>query len=519
MSNVNIYGNELTDTLAKVGLDHPVLPPQNLHEFQLPILEQCLLLGAKLISSTEKYLSTKSNDPFLGITESPGSALYRSAQSTLLQHLADFMTLLPRASKHQNRMHKLFLEKSFWEILFFIVPSTLSFLVTQDLLPDRNIPSDSSDDIVHLSAICCEAVVWLIETSKTVSSEMLRITLFLLDKTLKSTELSSVIGSSSHTSKICLTISSVHYLMKYLQQDKNRVMQPDLVENASLTTEQRQAWKACVHMAEMIEWLEMSGSYQTDVSEHLFNPLKSVIRGLARLPLVNSFARAPPILWNLGWNPEFSGDFKTCIPTPSGEYLQDRDVLKQFIYRINLLGNHQLARIVRDNDESVREGYIRNGGKEVKLFTSALKAFQCNNCIVMAQRKHLDDFLRSRIIGRLECGRTQLEVSKELGIAQSVISRLWQRFQDDGNVSRCYSTGRPRVTTPNEDRYIFGSYCQKKQTEHSVRPVSSALFSYLYDSFKVNRVQTLRAHCSICSYACQMCSTYRNSLSLAINLE
>ncbi|GFV15985.1 transposable element Tcb1 transposase [Trichonephila clavipes] len=53
-----------------------------------------------------------------------------------------------------------------------------------------------------------------------------------------------------------------------------------------------------------------------------------------------------------------------------------------------------------------------------------------------------------------KCGCTQLEVSEELGIAQSVISRLWQRFQDDGNVSRCYSTGRPRVTTPNEDRYL-----------------------------------------------------------------
>ncbi|GFX58453.1 transposable element Tcb1 transposase [Trichonephila clavipes] len=75
----------------------------------------------------------------------------------------------------------------------------------------------------------------------------------------------------------------------------------------------------------------------------------------------------------------------------------------------------------------------------------------------MAQKKHLDDFLRGRIIRRLECGRTQLEVSEELGIAQSVISRLWQRFQDDGNVSRCYSTGRPRVTTPNEDRFSLQS--------------------------------------------------------------
>ncbi|KFM76484.1 Transposable element Tcb1 transposase, partial [Stegodyphus mimosarum] len=72
----------------------------------------------------------------------------------------------------------------------------------------------------------------------------------------------------------------------------------------------------------------------------------------------------------------------------------------------------------------------------------------------MTQKMHLDDFLRGRIIGRLECARSQLEVSDELGIAQSVISSLWQRFRDDGNESRRYSTGRPRVTTPNGDRYL-----------------------------------------------------------------
>ncbi|GFT21643.1 HTH_Tnp_Tc3_2 domain-containing protein [Trichonephila clavipes] len=93
--------------------------------------------------------------------------------------------------------------------------------------------------------------------------------------------------------------------------------------------------------------------------------------------------------------------------------------------------NQHMARIVRHNDESVRKGYIRNGHKEVKLSTSALKAFQCNNRIIMAQRKHLDDVLCGRIIERLECGRTQLKVSDELGIVQSVISRLWQRFQND----------------------------------------------------------------------------------------
>ncbi|GBN13650.1 hypothetical protein AVEN_198970-1, partial [Araneus ventricosus] len=40
---------------------------------------------------------------------------------------------------------------------------------------------------------------------------------------------------------------------------------------------------------------------------------------------------------------------------------------------------------------------------------------------------------------------------------------------------------------------------QRRMTEHSIRPVSSALFGYRYDSFKADRVQTLRAHWSICS--------------------
>ncbi|GFT08597.1 uncharacterized protein TNCV_661721 [Trichonephila clavipes] len=61
-----------------------------------------------------------------------------------------------------------------------------------------------------------------------------------------------------------------------------------------------------------------------------------------------------------------------------------------------------------------------------------------------------------------------------------------------------YSTGCPelqrRMTTG-----IFGSYCQKKQTERNIRPVSPALFSHWHDSFKADCVQMLRADWSICS--------------------
>ncbi|GFV42727.1 uncharacterized protein TNCV_840821 [Trichonephila clavipes] len=109
-----------------------------------------------------------------------------------------------------------------------------------------------------------------------------------------------------------------------------------------------------------------------------------------------------------------------------------------------------------------------------------------------------ESFTSQRIIGRLECGRTQLEVSEELGIAQSVISRLWQRFQDDGNVSRCYSTGRPRVTTPNEDRFSLQSnsrrtliwrvpgthFHQENNIERPVTVVQDGLFGRIYSWFQ-----------------------------------
>ncbi|GFV90593.1 transposable element Tcb1 transposase [Trichonephila clavipes] len=51
-----------------------------------------------------------------------------------------------------------------------------------------------------------------------------------------------------------------------------------------------------------------------------------------------------------------------------------------------------------------------------------------------------------------------------------------------------------QVTPPSynaEYGPVFGSDCQNKQTEHIIRPISSVLFSYRYDSFKVDSVQRL----------------------------
>ncbi|GFV95448.1 transposable element Tc1 transposase [Trichonephila clavipes] len=69
-------------------------------------------------------------------------------------------------------------------------------------------------------------------------------------------------------------------------------------------------------------------------------------------------------------------------------------------------------------------------------------------------RRHLDAFTRGRIIGKLEEGRSVTSVAAEFGIAHSIVSRLWRQFQTTETAIRGFSSGRPRGTTPADDRYI-----------------------------------------------------------------
>ncbi|GFW71911.1 transposable element Tcb2 transposase [Trichonephila clavipes] len=55
---------------------------------------------------------------------------------------------------------------------------------------------------------------------------------------------------------------------------------------------------------------------------------------------------------------------------------------------------------------------------------------------------------------KLEEGRSVTRVAAEFGVAHSIVSRLWRQFQTTGTAIRGFSSGRPRGTTPADDRYI-----------------------------------------------------------------
>ncbi|GFS76655.1 transposable element Tcb2 transposase [Trichonephila clavipes] len=82
----------------------------------------------------------------------------------------------------------------------------------------------------------------------------------------------------------------------------------------------------------------------------------------------------------------------------------------------------------------------------------------------MSSRYHIDDFMRGRIIGKIEEGRKITDVAREFDIARSVVSRLWKSFKTTGMYSRRHGGGRDRSTTPAEDRYIVLSAKRNRRT-------------------------------------------------------
>jgi len=67
--------------------------------------------------------------------------------------------------------------------------------------------------------------------------------------------------------------------------------------------------------------------------------------GLARIPLVNTYARTPHAVWKMGWMPSPAGDHKTHLPPLPLEYLRERDILADFIRHVNTFGETDISPI------------------------------------------------------------------------------------------------------------------------------------------------------------------------------
>ena len=71
---------------------------------------------------------------------------------------------------------------------------------------------------------------------------------------------------------------------------------------------------------------------------------------------------------------------------------------------------------------------------------------------------------RNIAIGRLQLGESQSEVARHMNVRQSTISRLWNRFQRFQSAEDRPRSGRPRITTAAQDRYIRVHHLRHRTT-------------------------------------------------------
>ncbi|GFX42340.1 transposable element Tcb2 transposase [Trichonephila clavipes] len=126
----------------------------------------------------------------------------------------------------------------------------------------------------------------------------------------------------------------------------------------------------------------------------------------------------------------------------------------------NIKDNVQISKIhwcAKIKDEVEKLAYQLNEVAErterpIRRLSKVMYDSTCADMQVDA--RHLDAFTRGRIIRKLEEGRSVTSVAAEFGITHSIVSRLWRQFQTTGTAIRGFSSGRPRGTTPADDRYI-----------------------------------------------------------------
>ena len=108
----------------------------------------------------------------------------------------------------------------------------------------------------------------------------------------------------------------------------------------------------------------------------------------------------------------------------------------------------------------------------MEIFKTHLVFLSILTCLE-AVRRHLQENEVARAVQMIEDGLTQRQVAVCLGVSRSVVSRLWNRYQQTRSYSRCPRQGRHRGTTPRQDRYI--NQCALRDRFASARSIQSDL--------------------------------------------
>ncbi|XP_042325579.1 huntingtin [Sceloporus undulatus] len=342
-SSALLEGAELVNRLPQQELSSFMMHK----DFNISLLAPCLSLGMYEITKDRKSLFETASRVTLNHVSAVVQKLPNSHQV--------FQTLKPfETTTYWNKLSDIFGDTVVYQSTMVLSHALSQYLVLLSKLPTSLcIPHDRESDILKFVVMLLEMLSWHLIHKYIPLSIDLQAVLDCCCLALQQSNLWNLLASAEYMTHACSLINCVRFIIEAVAVEPgNRLLSPERKKSNTRTASENevdlQASKfqyitaTCETVAELVECIQsvlaLGHKKNSNIPAFLTPVLKNIIISLSRLPLVNSFARIPPLVWKLGWSPKPIGDFGTTFPEIPVEFLQEREVFKEFIYRINTLG-------------------------------------------------------------------------------------------------------------------------------------------------------------------------------------
>ncbi|XP_061130027.1 huntingtin isoform X4 [Syngnathus typhle] len=336
---------ETTELLTKLPAPE-LLSIMRSDTFNLSLLCPCLSMGVQRL------------------TRGQGPLLLETALQVTLEQVAGITQSLPTPHRsflptsepqsYWTQLADVYDEPGFYRKVLALCRALSQYLLCVNQLPSSlHILSDKEDLITTFTCTATEVIVWRLLQDQIPLSVDLQWALACLCLALQQTCIWNKLSTAEYKTHTCSLIYCLRLIMvavavspgdQLLLPEKKKKLARDAEEDEvdAIHTNYKCEWQACEIMAELVEGLQSIlslGHHKNSAIPAFLTPtLRNIVISIARLPLVNSFTRVPPLVWRLGWSPQPGGEFGTALPEIPVDFLQEKDVFREFLYRINILG-------------------------------------------------------------------------------------------------------------------------------------------------------------------------------------
>ncbi|KAI4832597.1 hypothetical protein KUCAC02_015559, partial [Chaenocephalus aceratus] len=307
---------ETTELLTK-------LPPADLlnimscKEFNLSLLCPCLSMGMQRCARGQ------------------GSLLLETALQVTLERLEGVTGSLPvphqsflppaQPQPYWKQLAEVYDEPGFYPRVLSLCRALSQYLLSVSQLPSSlHIPPDKEHLITSFTCTAAEVVAWRLLQNQLPLSVDLQWALSCLCLALQQPCVWNKLSTAEYATHTCSLIYSLRLIIvavavspgdQLLHPEKKKTRAERDAEGDEVDTAHADhicESQACEIMAELVE-------------------------GLQSIPCPG-YTRVPPLVWKLGWSPQPGGEYGTTLPEIPVDFLQEKDVFREFLYRINTLG-------------------------------------------------------------------------------------------------------------------------------------------------------------------------------------